>query len=84
MGEQEWLLVAQLDFLDYWVIYQRTLRKMTAVYCNGFLPCVGQIVYDAKPSVNFFMFGLFGLFLCFLIIQAGETGGPYLAICRLH
>ena len=31
MGEEEWLLVAQLDF-DYWVIYQRTLRKMTAVY----------------------------------------------------
>ena len=31
MGEEEWLLVAQLDF-DYWVIYHRTLRKMTAVY----------------------------------------------------
>ena len=47
MGEEEWLLVAQLDF-DYWVIYHRTLRKMTAVYCNGFLPCGGQKVYDAK------------------------------------
>ena len=35
-------------------------------------------VYDAKPTVNFFMFGLFGLFLCFLIIQAGETGGRIL------
>ena len=32
MGEEEWLLVAQLDFLEYWVIYQRILRKMTAVY----------------------------------------------------
>ena len=41
MGKEELLLGAKLDF-DYLVIYQRTLRKMTAVYCNGFLPCVGQ------------------------------------------
>ena len=39
MGEEEWLLVAQVD-LD--LPQNPFLKKITADYCNGFLPCVGQ------------------------------------------